>query len=100
MRPSTMAHSHTGIPLEHMLISATHTHSAPTAGPVFQSEPDADYLAFLSDRIADGIRRAANNLAPAQVGWGTGSEPTQVFNRRWMMSDATNWSIRSAAPTM
>src|SRR6478609_3732260 len=33
-----LAHGHTGIPLERMLISATHTHTAPTAGAVFQSE--------------------------------------------------------------
>ncbi len=83
------AHAYTGIPLDRMLISATHAHSAPTAGPTFQSEPDAEYLEFLSRRISDGIRRAAHNLAPAQVGWGTGSEPTQVFNRRWKMSADT-----------
>ena len=29
-----LAHGHTGIPLAHMLISATHTHTAPTAMPV------------------------------------------------------------------
>src|SRR5687767_4039464 len=30
----------TGIPASHMLISATHTHSAPTVAGVFQSDPD------------------------------------------------------------
>jgi hypothetical protein len=54
---------------------------------VFQSEPDAEYLEFLARRISDGIRRAATNLEPAKVGWGLGSEPTQVFNRRWKMRD-------------
>ena len=28
-----------------------------------------------------------NNLQPAKVGWGVGSEPTQVFNRRWKMKE-------------
>jgi hypothetical protein len=83
------AHSHTGIPLDRILISATHAHSAPTAAAVFQSEPDADYLEFLARRISDGIRRAANNLEPAKIGWGVGSEPTQVFNRRWKMREGT-----------
>jgi hypothetical protein len=82
-----LAHSHTGIPLDRMTISATHTHSAPTAGSVFQSDPNPAYLEFLAGRISDAIRRAVNNLQPAKVGWGVGSEPTQVFNRRWKMKD-------------
>jgi neutral ceramidase len=82
-----LAHSHTGIPLDRILISATHAHSAPTTGGVFQSEPDPAYLEFLAGRISDGIRRAAHNLTPARVGWGVGREATQVFNRRWRMQD-------------
>ena len=79
----------TGIPPEHVLVSATHTHSAPTAAAVFQSDPDPEYLRFLAGRIADGVARAANNLAPAQVGWGVGSQPDHVFNRRWRMKPGT-----------
>ncbi len=82
-----LAHGHTGIPLDRMTISATHAHSAPAAASVFQSDPDPSYLEFLAQRISDGIRRAVNNLQPAKVGWGTGSEPTQVFNRRWRMKE-------------
>src|SRR5215217_6178951 len=41
----------TKIPPGNVLISATHTHSAPTATPVFQSKPDAEYLSFLTTRI-------------------------------------------------
>jgi hypothetical protein len=80
-----LAHGHTGITLDQMVISATHTHSAPTAAPAFQSDPDPEYLRFLAVRIADGIRRAAHNLVPAKIGWGVGREPAQVFNRRWKM---------------
>ena len=95
-----LAHGHTGIPLDQMLISATHTHSAPTAAPVFQSDPDPDYCRFLAVRIADGIRRAAHNLAPAKIGWGIGSEPSQVFNRRWKMKSSVvaARSVRPARP--
>jgi hypothetical protein len=75
----------TGMRADHILISATHTHEAPTAAGVFQSEPDPGYLEFLARRIAHGIRRATNNLEPAKIGWGVGKEPTQVFNRRWFM---------------
>jgi hypothetical protein len=86
------AHSHTGIPLAHMLISATHTHSAGTAAPVFQSDPNPEYLEFLTGRIADSIRRAHHNLAPARIGWGVGRESNQVFNRRWKMRDSVTLS--------
>ncbi|MEW6305996.1 MAG: neutral/alkaline non-lysosomal ceramidase N-terminal domain-containing protein [Verrucomicrobiota bacterium] len=79
----------TGLPVENMMMSATHTHSAPTAGAVFQSEPDPEYQDFLARRIADGVRRALNNLAPARLGWAVGSEPTEVFNRRWYLKEGT-----------
>ncbi|MEX0677885.1 MAG: hypothetical protein WD063_12460 [Pirellulales bacterium] len=82
-----LAHGFTGIPMDQMLISATHTHTAPTATGVFQSDPDPLYPDFLAVRISDGIRRAVNNLAPARIGWGLGREPTQVFNRRWKMKE-------------
>ena len=79
------AHEFTGIPVENMLMSATHTHSAGTACSVFQSDPDPEYLKFLSERIGDAVIRANENRAPARIGWGVGHEPSQVFNRRWKM---------------
>ncbi len=78
----------TGIPKANMLISATHTHSAPTLGSVFQSNPDPDYTRFLAAKIAQGIDRANKNLAPAKIGWGVGKDPTQLFNRRWKREQA------------
>ncbi len=82
-----LAHGYTGIPMDQMLVSATHTHTAPTVTGVFQSDPNPNYPEFLAARISDGIRRAVNNLEPAKIGWGSGSDPTQVFNRRWKMKD-------------
>jgi neutral ceramidase len=84
-----LASERTGIATSNMLISATHTHSAPAATWVFQSGPDPEYKKFLARRIADGIWRAANNLAPARIGWGTAAVPDQVFNRRWFMKPGT-----------
>jgi hypothetical protein len=80
---------HTGIPPGNVLISATHTHTAPTATPVFQSDPDPAYVNFLTTRIADGVQRAANNALPAKVGWNVGKQPGHVFNRRWKMKPGT-----------
>lgn len=75
----------TKIPVENILCSATHTHTAPTAISTFQSEPDPEYQKFLTQRIADGITKAYEQRQPARIGWAIGSDPTQVFNRRWFM---------------
>lgn len=75
----------TGIPVAQILISATHTHSAAALTPAFQSDPDPEYVAGLPERIAQGIIQAHANLEPAEIGWGRGSDPAQVFNRRWLV---------------
>lgn len=82
-------HEETGLPEDHILISATHSHSCGTSAAVFQSDPDPEYPRFVARRIADGIRRAAGNLEPARIGWGSGSVPDEVFNRRWKMKPGT-----------
>jgi hypothetical protein len=85
----TLAARATGIHKDRILISATHTHTAPTVGGVFQSDRDPDYVKYLPRQIAKGIERAVANLAPAQIGWGVAREPGEVFNRRWLMKPGT-----------
>ncbi len=80
-----LIHERTGMPTENILMSATHTHSAPASVSIFQSEADKEYQKFLTLRLADAVQQAIANLAPAQIGWGVGSEPRHVFNRRWRM---------------
>jgi hypothetical protein len=84
-----LAEKATGIPAKNMLISATHTHTAPTAVAVFQSKPDPEYVKFLTEKIAEGITTAAKNRVPAEAGWAKVEEPSQVFNRRWKMKPGT-----------
>jgi hypothetical protein len=36
------------------------------------------------------VRIAINRLEPAKIGWGSGSEPNQVFNRRWFVKSEEN----------
>ncbi|MVZ66209.1 hypothetical protein GQF61_10100 [Sphingobacterium sp. DK4209] len=79
----------TGIPVQNMMMSATHTHSAGTACGVFQSDPEPAYLDFLVERTADALIRAYENRAPAEIAWGVGKEETEVFNRRWYMKPGT-----------
>jgi len=74
-----------GLPADRILISATHTHSAPTCTGLYLSETDKEYIPFLISRIVDGVARAINNLAPARVAWGKGRTTKPGLNRRWRM---------------
>lgn len=78
-----IASKKTGVPTSQMLISATHTHTAATMASVFQSDPDPEYISGLPERIAAGIIQAHANLEASEMAWGFGSDPSQVFNRRW-----------------
>jgi len=78
----------TGIPVDHMLISATHTHSAPTATGVFQSDPDVEYVKYLPTKIAEAIKTAHDRRVAARVGLGRVKDETQAFNRRWKREHA------------
>ncbi len=82
----------TGIPANHVLVAATHTHSAGSALGEKRYEYLAelnDYQKFLARRIADGVQRAHNLLRPAELAFGTVEAPEHVFNRRWIMKDGT-----------
>lgn len=81
----------TGVARAGLLISATHTHSAATMAPVFQSDPDPRYIAELPPRIAAAMIAAHENLEDAEVGWGFASDPAQVFNRRWFMKEGQEY---------
>ena len=83
------AHEKTGIPADQMLISATHTHTAPCVYGVLGTECDEAYAAFLPGKIVEGIERAYRNLAPARIGWAMGKDPTNVFCRRFLMKPGT-----------
>ncbi|MFH1267659.1 MAG: hypothetical protein ABIK89_18240, partial [Planctomycetota bacterium] len=80
-----LAHEATGVPTDRILISATHTHSAPSAMPALGSGADPDYVKFLPGQIAKGIEAAAGNLAPARVGWTVVAAPEHTHSRRWIM---------------
>jgi putative membrane-bound dehydrogenase-like protein len=86
-----LAEKETGIPAEHMLIAATHTHSAAALAPVFQCDVDPDYVATVAPRIARGIAAAVRNLEPAECGWAASSAPDQVFHRRWFVKPGRSY---------
>jgi hypothetical protein len=93
-----------GLLPDRILMAATHTHSATSARgledprglagvksefPPISTSVDSrsldNYQRFVAGRIADGIRRAVQNLEHAEIGWGVGTLANEVFNRRWHM---------------
>src|ERR1043166_2790206 len=74
----------TGIPPERMLISATHTHSAPSAMACLGSRQDTNYAVFLIPRIAEAIIGGNKHLTRARIGWAAVDDWDHTFNRSWI----------------
>ena len=87
-RAKELAEKKTGIPQDHMLMAATHTHSSPRMG-IDHGELDVEYEQFVAAQMAAAIGEACENLAPAKIGWGVGEKPELVCTRRWLMKPGT-----------
>lgn len=83
-RAKGLASAATGIPTERLLVSATHTHSAPSAMACLGSRVDPEYAAGLPAKIAAAIEGAVRQLVPARIGWGAAEDWDHTFNRRWI----------------
>ena len=83
-RAKSLAAESTDIATSHMLISATHTHTAPSVVPALGTSADPAYSEYLPLRLADAIRRAADNLQPAQVGSAVANAAPYTALRRWI----------------
>jgi hypothetical protein len=91
----------TGIPVSHILIAATHTHTGPLFNDVrrdfFHGQAMADsgkdsqelihYPDFLVGRLMKVVAEAYAKLAPATVSAGMGRREGLAFNRRYHMRD-------------
>ena len=85
-----LAHQKTGIALDRMLISATHTHAAPSVmSYCLGSRKDPAYTAFLPAKISEAIERAHANLQPARIGFTAADAGEFTKNRRWIRRSDT-----------
>jgi len=75
----------TGMSVDKMLISSTHTHSGPSLNT--RSESAAAYYKHFVEGVAGSIIQAHAALKPASVGMAAHPLPDEVFNRRWYLKE-------------
>ena len=102
-RARQQASEATGIPVDHIAVAATHTHT----GPLFFGSlrnyfhernverlgkdryETIDYPAELVAKIVEAVVEAKSKLQPIQLSSGYVDEPRLAFNRRFHMKDGT-----------
>ncbi len=78
-----------GIPAAHVMVNATHTHTAVAIADLLGVDEDTDYTEWVPLKIADAVELAVWRLKPARVGFASVDEERITFNRRWHMKDGT-----------
>ena len=79
-----LASQRTRLKPDRILISATHSHTAPSSMGALGTDADADYLPVLRAGIAEALVKAEANLEPASVGWAVENAAEFTALRRWI----------------
>jgi hypothetical protein len=74
----------TGIPTRNMLVSATHTHSAPPVMGALGTDEDPEYTSLLEQQLVEAIGGAARKMVRAKLGWAVVKDWDHTHNRRWI----------------
>jgi neutral ceramidase len=79
----------TGVPFQHILINATHTHHAPTTVTVHGYQRDEAFTRHAEDKIVEAAIKANRRLEPATFGFRLGEESSVGKNSRLLLGDGT-----------
>lgn len=79
-----LAATRTQLKPDRILISATHTHTAPSSFGCLGTDPDPSYVPFLRQRLVEALVEAEKKLQPARVGWGVAKAEQFTALRRWV----------------
>ncbi len=79
-----IASERTGIPTDHLLMSATHTHSAPSCMGALGTSEDPNYVPFLREKLVEAVEAAVANLEPAKSGFAKADAAGFTAVRRWI----------------
>jgi len=80
-----LAAAKSGLQADRILISATHTHSAPSSIGALGTDADETYMSFLRQCLTESLILAESKLQPAKVGWGAVDAPSFTALRRWVL---------------
>jgi hypothetical protein len=75
------------LPPANVMMSSTHSHSCGSVQEAYLTPASDSYRAALPRYLADAVRRAMHNFAPARVAWGSGNLPQHVHCRRWRLKE-------------
>ncbi|MGM0485717.1 MAG: LamG-like jellyroll fold domain-containing protein [Planctomycetota bacterium] len=67
-----------------ILISATHSHTAPASMGCLGTDADSNYVPFLRGKLVEVLVAAEANLVPARVGWASANAAEFTATRRWI----------------
>ncbi len=73
-----------GLAPDRILISATHSHTAPASMGCLGTDADPDYVPYLRARLVEAIAAARDARQPAEAGFGSVSIPELTALRRWI----------------
>jgi len=80
-----LVHKQTGLPKNHLLVSATHTHRSPRAMALDLGPAHKRYKHTLVNKIAEAVAQSLKKMEPAKIGWASVDKPEFCRNRRWLM---------------
>lgn len=79
-----LASKKTGVPVDRMTISATHTHTAPSSMACLGTEADPNYVPFLREKLVEAIVGAQAAMEPARIGFAKTDAADYTALRRWI----------------